>query len=140
MTLYQVIKRFEEIAQKQPNVRTVACGNIYDLLNNNPKVKYNAFIITQNTHQETEDYDKYGLTFFMVDRLTDDLEDNRLQIQSTSKSQLSKILNKFADTYGCILPDITYTPFTQKFVDECAGVYASFVLSIEKNECEEDDN
>ena len=138
MTLYQIIRRLETFALTLPNVRTASDGDVYDGLNDNPELKYGVFFITQNTHQEFEDMDRYGLTLFYIDRLDDTLEDNRLQIQSIGKEIISVILRDFCEEYDIDLPTINYTPFTQKFKDETAGVYAQLTIDIIKGICADD--
>lgn len=138
MTLYQIIRRLETFALTLPNVRTASDGDVYTGLNDNPELKYGVFFITQNTHQEYEDMDRYGLTLFYIDRLDDTLEDNRLQIQSIGKEVISVILRDFCEEYDIDLPTINYTPFTQKFKDETAGVYAQLTIDVIKGVCADD--
>lgn len=138
MTLYQVIKGFKEIALTAPNIRTASDGDVYAGMNDNPRLKYGVFFITQNTHQEYEQMDRYGLTLFYIDRLDDTLEDNRLQIQSIGKELLSGIIRDFCDQYDCDLPEMVYTPFTQKFKDLTAGIYVQITLDIFKDSCYDD--
>lgn len=135
MTLHEIVTIFEQIALAQPNVLTAESGSVYDILNGNPSVKYKAFVITQNTHRETETSDIYGLTLFMIDRLNDRL-DNHVRIQSTAKEQLSNIVRIFIDNYDLEFPDnVIYTPFQQKFKDLTAGCYVQLNLEIFKSPC-----
>ena len=138
MTLYQIIRRLETFSLTLPNVRTASDGDVYAGLNDNPELKYGVFFVTQNTHQELEDMDRYGLTLFYIDRLDDTLEDNRLQIQSIGKEVLSVILRDFCEEYNIDFPTVNYTPFTQKFKDETAGVYAQITLDVIKGICADD--
>lgn len=135
MTLFEIVHIFERIALTQPNVRSASNGNVYDIMNTNPSIRYKSFVVTQNTHYEGEDYDRYGLTLFMIDRLLDDMESNRLSIQSICKEQLGNIIRTFCEEFNCEIPDITYTPFTQKFVDECAGIYCNFTIEVFRSDC-----
>ena len=138
MTLLQIVDNLERIALSQPNVRTAGEGNIYDKMNTNPSVKYGVFFITQNTHIEYEESDRYGLTLFYVDRLEDDMESNRLRIQSHGKQVLGNIITMFCNEFDIDFPEITYTPFTEKFVDMTAGVYANIIIDIYKDTLCED--
>lgn len=134
MTLYNVIRGLERIALSHPNIRTADDGSVYEIMNANPSIKYGAFVVTQNTHRQTEKFDYYGLTLFYIDRLNDDLESNRLQIQSFAKQVLGNIIHVFCNEYDVDLPQtITYQSFTQKFVDMTAGQYAQFELEIPKD-------
>lgn len=138
MTLYNVIRYLENFALALPNVRTASDGDVYAALNDNPTLEYGVFFITQNTHQEFEQMDRYGLTLFYIDRLDGTLEDNRLQIQSIGKETLSTIIRDFCDEYDIDLPTMLYTPFTQKFKDLTAGVYVTIDLEIYKDSCYDD--
>lgn len=133
MTLYQVTKALESIALTHPNIRTAKDGNIYTIMNANPSVTYGVFVVTQNRHRQTETFDYYGLTLFYVDRLVDNREDNRLQIQSLAKQLLGNIIATFCETYDIDFPMITYQPFTEKFKDETAGQYAQFEFEIPRD-------
>ena len=132
MTLFQIIQILKEIALTQPNVKSATDGSIYDVMNTNPSVKYNVVHFSQTTHQSDEDSDFYGLNIFYVSRLEDSLEDNRLQIQSIGKDILDNIIRTFCENWGIDFPTITYTPFTQKFNDLCAGCYCNLRLEIPK--------
>lgn len=133
MTLYQVIEGLKSIALTHPNIRTAEDGSVYDVMNANPSVKYGAFVVTQNTHRQGEMFDYYGLTLFFIDRLRDDMETNRLQIQSFAKQVLGNIVHVFCDEYDVDVPEITYQSFTQRFQDECAGMYCQLILEVPKD-------
>ena len=139
MTLYQIITALEEIAMTHPNIRTAKDGSIYTIMNANPSVKYGTFIVTQNQHRQTEMFDVYGLTLFYVDRLVSNREDNRLQIQSIGKQVLGNIIQTFCEDYDVDFPLVVrYTPFSEKFKDECAGMYAQIEIEVVKdNNCAE---
>lgn len=130
MTLYQIVEKLKEIAMKHPNIRTVGEGNIYDALNANPSIKYDVFYITQGTHTQDESFDHYHLTLFYISRLENDLDKNRLQIQSIGKEILRNVVKTFVTENDVEIDTISYTTFTQKFADECAGCYADVVFDI----------
>ena len=98
MTLYKLVQIIKEISFLQPNVGSVNEGNIYDI-NANPSVKYANITLTQGTHTQDEIYDHYNFTIFYTDRLMDNLETNRLQIQSIGKSVLSNIITTLTNNY-----------------------------------------
>lgn len=137
MTLYNVIRTLQKIALQQPNVRSTGDGDIYNWMNGNDGQKYGCFFITQGTHSGSLDEDRYNLTLFYVDRLDDTLEENRLSIQSIGRECLDNIIRTFVEEYELDYPDVNYTPFTQKFIDETAGMYATLTITIEKGICEE---
>lgn len=138
MTLYQVINILKGIANTQPNVRTVGEGNIYDTLNANPSIKYGVFFLTQGTHTQDDTWDHYNFSLFYVDRLENDMESNRVQIQSIGKEVISNVVRTFENEYECESSTISFTPFTQRFADECCGVYAQLTFDIIRDSyCEE---
>lgn len=130
MTLLNVINELKNTALTHPNIRMAKDGNVYDIMNTDPSIRYGAFVVTQNVHRQDEQFDHYGLTLFFIDKLQDNMESNRLQIQSFGKQVLGNIIHTFCDEYDIDIPTITYHPFTQKFADECAGQYAQIELEI----------
>ena len=133
MTLAKIIDTLKMIALKHPNINSAYEGNIYDILNANPENKYASVVLTQQSHTTDETYDHYGFVIFYVDRLIDDLEENRVQIQSIGKSMLCSIITAFCDEFEAECDNISYQPFTQKFADETAGVYCTITIDTVKD-------
>lgn len=133
MTLLQIVDNIERIALTQPNIRSVGEGNIYSFMNNNPSVKYGVFFILQNNHTEYQEYTNYNFTLFFIDRLEDDLESNRIRIQSNGMQVISNIVSMLCEKFDIDFPNMQYTSFTQKFLDMCAGVYATISFNIYKD-------
>ena len=133
MTLYETIDWLKKIALKHPNIGSASEGNIYEYMNANPSVKYGVFFITQGTHSQDEMFNHFEFTLFYVDRLVDDMEENRLQIQSIGKEILSNILTFFCEEFDAECDNITYQPFTQKFVDTTAGIYSTITIDVPKD-------
>ena len=138
MNLFQTIDNIKKIALVQPNVRTAIEGNVYSIMNNTPDLQYGVVVITQGTHRSDEMFNYFNFNIFYIDRLVDDMESNRLQIQSIGIQILNNIINTFADEYDIDLSsDVQYNPFTQKFADETAGDYISITLEVPKDGCAE---
>lgn len=133
MTLAKIIDTLKMIALKHPNVNSAYEGNIYDILNAKPDNRYASVVITQQSHTTDEIYDHYGFVIFYVDRLVDDLEENRVQIQSIGKSMLGNIITAFCNNFDAECDNISFQPFTQRFADECAGVYCTITIDIIKD-------
>ena len=133
MTLATIIETLKMIALKHPNVNSAYEGNIYEILNANPNNKYASVVITQQSHTTDEVYDHYGFVIFYVDRLVDDMEENRVQIQSIGKSMLGNIITFFCEEFDAECDNITYQPFTQKFVDMTCGVYCTITIDTVKD-------
>lgn len=131
MTLYEIVTALKKIAKRHPNVGISKEGNVYDIMNENPSVKYSAFVISQTNHRQTEQFDYYGFNIFYIDRLEDNLENNRLQIQSMAKQVIGNVIATFCNEYDVDFPTVVrYTPFTQKFQDETAGQFATIEFEI----------
>lgn len=133
MTLYETIDWLKKIALKHPNIGSASEGNIYEYMNANPSVKYGVFFITQGTHSQDEMFNHFEFTLFYVDRLVDDMEENRLQIQSIGKEILSNILTFFCEEFDAECENISFQPFTQRFVDETAGIYSTITIDVPKD-------
>ena len=133
MTLYETIDLLKKIALKHPNIGSASEGNIYEYMNANPSVKYGVFFITQGTHSQDEMFNHFEFTLFYVDRLVDDMEENRLQIQSIGKETLSNILTFFCEEFDAECENISFQPFTQRFVDETAGIYSTITIDVPKD-------
>ena len=129
MTLFDIVRNLQAIAAQEPSVRSVSDGDIYDALNAAVDIKYGCFHITQDTHTTNGDLDVWGLNLFYIDRLLDNGE-NRLSIQSAGITILENVLRNYADTFGAeYMNNIVYTPFTQRFKDNCAGVFCKISVS-----------
>lgn len=137
MNLIQTTNTMKRIGELQPNVSMCVDGDIYDVLNATPVVtaKYPCIVISQDTHSETETMRRYSFTLFYADRLVDDLEDNRLDVQSTGIDTISNVIRQFCQYTDTDFPtDIRYTPFTQRFASLCAGAYAQFTFETFKDD------
>ena len=140
MNLFQVVKSLQTIALSNPYIRNVGDGSIYDFMNANPSIRYGVFFVSQTSHREDDIFDWYGFNLFVIDRLVDNLESNRLQIQSVAKDVLSNTIKTFINKFlGITHEEIFYTPFTERFSDLCAGQYCNVEFRIPKAIiCEED--
>lgn len=143
--LAAVIAAVEDAARHNPVVRMLVRGDAFKL-NAFPTAEYPAVAWVQGVHTLTEDWRmlRVSLTLFYIDRLNE-MQDNTLQIQSVGVEVLSDILQRLEDAGVYNEGQITYQPFTQRFADECAGVFANVILtcaatSICADEITEDNN
>lgn len=138
MTLYKVIETIKMLALKHPNINSAYEGNIYDIMNANPGQKYASVVLTQQQHTQDDIYEHYNFNIFYVDRLVGNMEDNRLQIQSTGKNMLSNIIKAFCEEFDAECDTINFHTFTERFADECAGAYATITIDMVKEiNCDE---
>ena len=115
MTLLETIRLIERVAKGQPSVNSIVENDVFRI-NEAAAVQYGVFAFTQGMHRGDtgSDFITYSFTFFYVDRLTEG-GTNVLEVQSVGVEQYS------------------FQPFTQRFVDECAGVYTSVSLTVTRN-------
>lgn len=133
MTLFQVVKSLQTIALANPYIENAGDGSIYNFMNANPSIKYGVFFVSQTTHREDDYFDWYGFNLFVIDRLVDNLESNRLQIQSIAKEVLGNTIKTFIKKFiGITHGEIRYYPFTERFADLCAGQYCNVEFKIPK--------
>lgn len=138
MTLYTVIETIKMLALKHPNINSAYEGNIYDIMNANPGQKYASVVLTQQQHTQDDIYEHYNFNIFYVDRLVGNMEDNRLQIQSTGKNMLSNIIKAFCEEFDAECDTINFHTFTERFADECAGAYCTITIDMVKEiNCDE---
>ena len=132
MTLKELINTLLKTARKQPNIGYTGEGDIYTL-NTMKNLEYSVFFVTQQQHQQSEDTITYNLILYYIDRLVED-DANMLDIQSNGIIMLGNIINTFINENDAdINYDITYQPFTHKFADKCAGVYANVKIEVGNN-------
>lgn len=138
--LKNFVKDLGEMAVAQPEVNAFGEGNIYDLLNSGGQIeKYAAIILTfQSVNIDDGNY-SINCTIFYVDRLTRNplnSDNNRLEIQDTAVDTLHNILLSLGEEYE--IENETYTLFTQKFADNCAGAYIQAKITLPISGCFED--
>lgn len=128
MTLIETIKAVERIAAIQPSVNMIVRNDVFRL-NTCPDAKYGVFAWTQREHTVGEDLNTYSFVFFYVDRLTED-KGNELEVQSVGIQTLDNIVRTLRE--GGIWAEDTWTAqtFNQRFLDECAGVWATIRLQV----------
>lgn len=132
MNLFQTILAIEKTAALQPNIGTIVRQDVFRL-NGSPVVQYGAFAWLQGEHTTSADTGliTYNFTLFYVDRLTAD-KGNEAAVQSVGIETLENILQSLADL-GLYAGGYSFHPFTQRFADECAGVYCSVALEAAKD-------
>ena len=132
MTLFEIINKLKDIAISKPNINFVGDGDVY-VLNSLPNIDYSVFFITQNDHSIYQDTITYSLNLFYIDRISDS-EDNVLNIQSDGMLQLTNVINTLVFSEDVdVEGEITFTPFIQRFADQCAGVYCTVRFICENN-------
>lgn len=136
MTLLDLIKKLEDVAISQPQVSEIVPSDVYQL-NERASVMYGVFVWTQGQH--VKDFARgmtaYTFNLFYIDRLTADHK-NKTEIQSVGLQVLGNILRSFVGYIG--VSDARFQPFTERFADECAGVYCTVTLTVpDDTNCEQ---
>ena len=123
-----------ETALSQPEVNAYGEGSVYDLLNSGGKIeKYAAVVTTFQSASIVDDNYTATVNLFYIDRLTKFDDNNRLQIQDIAVQTLHNILLQLAEEYD--VENESYTLFTQKFADNCAGAYATLKITLPVSGC-----
>lgn len=123
-----------EIALSQPEVNAYGEGSVYDLLNSGGKIeKYAAVVTTFQSASIVDDNYTATVNLFYIDRLNKFDDNNRLQVQDTAVQTLHNILLQLAEEYD--VENESYTLFTQKFADNCAGAYATLKITLPISGC-----
>ncbi|MBR3591027.1 MAG: hypothetical protein IKK89_04735 [Alistipes sp.] len=132
MTLYDLIQKIEDIAIAQPSIQMIVENDAYRL-NEIADARYAVFAFTQGVHTSSADNDfmTFNFTLFYIDRLSDDGR-NQINVQSVGIQTLDNILATLEEE-GIHVGDYSVQPFTQKFIDMCAGVYTTVGLIVPKS-------
>ena len=138
ITLAKIIDVICATASGEKNINTVIQNDIYEL-DGIPDAKYNVFGITQNIHQEDEQFIYYNFYLYFINRITNDDRSNEILNQSTGIQVLRNIIRKVCEYLDIeVTQNIQYYPFIQKFADVCSGVYADVVFAVPLDMCLED--
>ena len=128
MTLLDLIKKIEDVAVTQPQVKEVIPSDVYKL-NERADALYGVFAWTQGQHVKNiyEGTTAYTFNLFYIDRLTAN-QKNKAEIQSVGLQVLGNILLSLSTYIG--VSEARFQPFTERFADECAGVYCTVTLLV----------
>ena len=127
MNYFELVTNILNTARTHKYIQEVYYGDIYEF-ENLPNRKYSNFVLTIQNNTTDSDLTTYTFNAFVTDRLTDD-RSNLLEVQSLSKTILEQILAECFDT----LDSATYTFWTEKFNDLCAGCYVTFSVTLPKD-------
>ena len=126
MNYFELVTNILNIAKKHKYIQEVYYGDIYEF-ENLPNRRYSNFVLSVQNNTTYTDTTTYTFNAFVTDRLTDD-KSNTIEVQSLSKTILEQILSACFDS----LDSTTYTFWTEKFNDLCAGCYVTFSVTLPK--------
>ena len=134
MTYKEIIKIIKNISLALPDVESFYTGDVYEI-NKDQSVKYGSVVLTNQEHSfdNVNDQFNYNFVLFYIDRLTDD-EANRIDVQTAGINALTTIAKTIED-YGCIIDNVRYNVFKERFNDWCSGVYGTFSIQVDDNDC-----
>lgn len=137
MTYKEIIKIIKNISLALPDVESFYTGDVYEI-NKDQSVKYGSVVLTNQEHSfdNVNDQFNYNFVLFYIDRLTDD-EANRIDVQTAGINALTTIVKTIED-YGCIIDNVRYNVFKERFNDWCSGVYGTFSIKVDDNDCVEE--
>lgn len=129
MTLKEIINAIEVTAASQPCVEQIVREDVFRI-NSLVDRRYGIFAWLQGQHESNvaTGLNRYNFTLFYVDRLTAD-HSNALDVQSAGCTVLDNIVRTL-DNEGIPADSFTIQPFTQRFTDECAGVFVTVTFEV----------
>ena len=130
MTYNQLQAIIESTCLSYPNVKTFGCGDIYLLNSTTPT--YSVMWLSLVSRTDYSNFTTYQVNLFYVDRLKKDIS-NEEQIISEGMEACETVVSMLKHRDDLLWdPDasVTYTPFRERFSDECAGVYVSFSIQV----------
>lgn len=128
MIYSNLIKYIGDIAKAHPLVKEFNEGDVYQL--NAGEHKYGNVICTLNSATDSVNIYKYDLTLFYIDRLTES-QSNKVAVQTDAMIVLQQVINymkNHQDVFDFDLP-VSYTPFTERFTDSCAGAFCTINIT-----------
>lgn len=128
MTLRDTIRHILSLAMHEPCVSMIVEQDIYRL-NELANRRYGVFAYTEGVHPVNLDssFDEYRLVLFYVDRIRED-QDNTLEIHSTGIDTIGNVLRGMMNR-DFEVSQYSVQPFTERFKDNCAGVFAEVSIS-----------
>ena len=130
MNYYNLIRTLKSLSLTHSLVNDYAEGDVYEYMNSGMH-KYPCVFMTMNNITSDSESTNYNFTMFYIDRLISD-GSNKINVQSIGVQVIKQILSKLFDIYPEIeISSTEYTPFTEKFADDCAGVFCQISLSDE---------
>jgi len=135
MTKLQIIHVLEQAAKAQPCVKWCVEDDIYKL-NTRPDAKYGVFgIMEKGSTSVSADMSRHTFTLFYIDRRTFE-KGNDTFIFSTGIDAVTNVLRLAARAGVAAAGGWSFTSFTQRFADDCAGVFTDVTFAVpEGNAC-----
>lgn len=130
MTYKKLQEIIENICLSMPNVRTFGVGDVYLLNSVTPDYIVTWLSLVNRRDYRTMTY--FNINLFYVDRLKKDLSNEEMVINEGIKC-LERVISEIKRTEGIYWDDtyaVVYTPFRERFSDECGGCYANLTVPV----------
>ena len=141
MNLKELNILLKDVALSRKSVNEYNEGDVYQNLNSGEHKYANINFTINSTQVLSNGVVVVNCYLFYIDRLLEDAS-NKLDIWTVGANTLNQILNAAKNNSGEFFDfsNLTYTNFTEKFADLCAGVYANVDIQILGNisECDEE--
>lgn len=130
MNYYNLLRTLKSLSNTHSLVNDYGEGDVYEYMNSGMHKYPCVFMTMQNITSDSESTN-YNFTLFYIDRLISD-GSNKINVQSIGVQVIKQILSKLFDIYPEIeISSTEYTPFTEKFADDCAGGFCQISLTDE---------
>ena len=130
MNYASLIKYIKDVAINNPLVKQAIDGDIYQI--NSKENQYGVFCVTGDVATRNDHTTTYDFTLFYVDRLLED-QSNKNVVQTDGIVCIQSVcnfINQNNENINISAP-INYQLFTQRFTDQCAGVWATISMEVE---------
>lgn len=131
MNLYQFIDTIKQVATAHKDVAAFNDGDVYETMNSGQHIYPSVVLSISNMSATDNDgYQTISCVLFYIDRLTDDSA-NKTMIWSQGYNVLKQLKDRLSESLAWNFDTANYTPFTEKFQDLCAGVYAETNITLQ---------
>ena len=130
MNYASLIKYIKDVAINNPLVKETIDGDIYQI--NSKENQYGVFCVTSDVITRNDHTTTYNFILFYVDRLLED-QSNKNVVQTDGVICIQSVcnfINQNNENINISTP-INYQLFTQRFTDQCAGVWATINMEVE---------
>lgn len=131
MNLYQFIDTIKQVATAHKDIAAFNDGDVYETMNSGQHIYPSVVLSISNMSATDNDgYQTISCVLFYIDRLTDDSA-NKTMIWSQGYNVLKQLKDRLSESLAWNFDTANYTPFTEKFQDLCAGVYAETNITLQ---------
>lgn len=135
MRLSELMQLIRTAFEAVPYVNSFYEGDVYETWNNK-EVKYTSADVALETIETAENVKSYSFIIYVADRLLEDAS-NATQCWDSSEVAINSALNRIENLGNIDILSIetskTFTPFSQKFADNVAGVYVRVKINIKND-------